>query len=189
MISRLRTLAIFAPRFSSRTQLLSLAGVVWTHFGPDILLRMACTGPASAVLRFKKLTDKAHAPSKGSPLAAGHDLRSAYSYEIPPHDKCVVQTDIQVAVPEGTYGRVAPRSGLAAKNFIDVGAGVIDADYRGNVGIVLFNFGKDVFIVNPGDRVAQLICEKIVMPDLQESKENLDETQRGEGGFGSTGIN
>jgi len=99
----------------------------------------------------------------------------------------LVKTDIQVKVPEGTYGRVAPRSGLALKNKIDVGAGVIDRDYRGNVGVILFNLSDEDFQVSPGDRVAQLICEKIEYPEVEEL-ENLDDTDRGEGGFGSTGV-
>ncbi|OQV14955.1 Deoxyuridine 5'-triphosphate nucleotidohydrolase, mitochondrial [Hypsibius exemplaris] len=148
---------------------------------------MASNGTGKVLLRFKKLSDKAFSPSKGSQLAAGFDLRSAYEYEIAPQDKCVVLTDLQIAVPEGCYGRVAPRSGLAVKHFIDVGAGVVDADYRGNVGVVLFNFGKEPFKVSPGDRIAQLICEKVAMAELEEAKENLDETTRGAGGFGSTG--
>lgn len=105
-----------------------------------------------------------------------------------PAGKVLALTDIQIAVPSGCYGRVAPRSGLAHKNFIDVGAGVIDRDYRGNVGVILFNFGKDVFRVKKGDRIAQLICEKISYPRLEECT-TLTETVRGEGGFGSTGIN
>uniref|UniRef100_A0A8B9GDD9 Deoxyuridine 5'-triphosphate nucleotidohydrolase n=1 Tax=Amazona collaria TaxID=241587 RepID=A0A8B9GDD9_9PSIT len=84
----------------------------------------------------------------GSARAAGYDLYSAYDCDIPPMGKAVVKTDIQVALPSGCYGRVAPRSGLAAKHFIDVGAGVIDEDYRGNVGVVLFNFGKETFEEN-----------------------------------------
>lgn len=91
-------------------------------------------------------------------------------------------------VPEGTYGRVAPRSGLAVKNFIDVGAGVIDQDYRGNVGVVLFNHADVPFEVKKGDRIAQLICEQILYPELIEL-DTLSETARGEGGFGSTGAN
>lgn len=89
-------------------------------------------------------------------------------------------------VPSGTYGRVAPRSGLAAKHMIDVGAGVVDEDYTGNVGVVLFNLGGEDFAVKAGDRVAQLVCEKIEHPELEEV-ERLEETERGEGGFGSTG--
>jgi len=82
---------------------------------------------------------------------------------------------------------LAPRSGLAWKNFIDVGAGVVDADYRGNVGVILFNFSDEDFTVKPGDRVAQLILEKIDMSDVQLVDE-LPETARGAGGFGSTGV-
>ncbi|XP_034535845.1 deoxyuridine 5'-triphosphate nucleotidohydrolase, mitochondrial isoform X2 [Notolabrus celidotus] len=140
------------------------------------------------VLRFAKLTEHATKPTRGSTKAAGYDLYSAYDYSIGPLDKAIVKTDIQIAVPHGCYGRVAPRSGLAAKNFIDVGAGVVDEDYRGNVGVVLFNFSKETFEVKKGDRVAQLVCERICYPDLEEL-ETLDETERGAGGFGSTGRN
>ena len=79
---------------------------------------------------------------------------------VPVHGKCLVKTGLAMALPPGCYGRRAPRSGLALKKFIDVGAGVIDADYRGEVGAVLFNFGNKDFVVNMGDRIAQLIFEK-----------------------------
>nr|XP_021486967.1 deoxyuridine 5'-triphosphate nucleotidohydrolase, mitochondrial [Meriones unguiculatus] len=141
-----------------------------------------------ARLRFVRLSEHATAPTRGSARAAGYDLYSAYDYTIPPMEKAIVKTDIQIAVPSGCYGRVAPRSGLAVKHFIDVGAGVIDEDYRGNVGVVLFNFGKEKFEVKKGDRVAQLICERIFYPDLEEVQA-LDDTERGTGGFGSTGRN
>ncbi|XP_029899875.1 deoxyuridine 5'-triphosphate nucleotidohydrolase, mitochondrial [Myripristis murdjan] len=140
------------------------------------------------VLKFAKLSEHATPPTRGSAKAAGYDLYSAYDYSIGPMDKAIVKTDIQIAVPRGCYGRVAPRSGLAAKHFIDVGAGVVDEDYRGNVGVVLFNFSKETFEVKKGDRVAQLVCERICYPDLVEL-ETLDETERGAGGFGSTGRN
>lgn len=97
-------------------------------------------------------------------------------------------TDIQIELPSGCYGRVAPRSGLAAKNFIDVGAGVIDEDYRGNVGVILFNHSTVPFEVKKGDRIAQLICEQIFYPSIEEV-ETLSITERGAGGFGSTGTN
>ncbi|NXQ92071.1 DUT protein, partial [Nyctibius grandis] len=145
-------------------------------------------GEPTARLRFTKLSENASAPSRGSARAAGYDLYSAYDCVIPPMEKAVVKTDIQIALPSGCYGRVAPRSGLAAKHFIDVGAGVIDEDYRGNVGVVLFNFGKETFEVKKGDRIAQLICERIYYPELEEVQA-LDDTERGEGGFGSTGKN
>ena len=138
-------------------------------------------------LKFVKISDKARVPTKGSPLAAGFDLYSASDITVPAHGKAIVPTDLKVAVPRGTYGRVAPRSGLAANNFIDVGAGVVDEDYRGPLGVVLFNHADSPFEVKQGDRVAQLICEKIVCPRLMEV-ESLDDTARGEGGFGSTGL-
>ncbi|XP_008558083.1 deoxyuridine 5'-triphosphate nucleotidohydrolase [Microplitis demolitor] len=141
----------------------------------------------NCTLKFAKLTDKAFAPIKGSALAAGYDLRSAYDYVIPARGKELVKTDIQIEVPKGTYGRVAPRSGLAWKHHLDVGAGVIDADYRGNVGVVLFNHSDENFKIAAGDRVAQLICEKIEYSELEELS-SLNSTKRGEGGFGSTGL-
>jgi len=141
----------------------------------------------SAVLRFAKLTENALPPSKGSKLAAGYDLHSAYDYEIPAHGKVIAKTDLQIRVPDGTYGRVAPRSGLAAKHFIDIGAGVVDQDYTGNVGVVMFNHNDVPFVIKKGDRIAQLVCEKISYPELEEV-ESLMETERGEGGFGSTGV-
>ncbi|XP_068380419.1 deoxyuridine 5'-triphosphate nucleotidohydrolase, mitochondrial-like [Eschrichtius robustus] len=135
-------------------------------------------------LRFAWLSEHATTPTKGSERATGYDLYSAYDYTVPPMEKAPVKTDI----PSGCYGRVAPRSGLAAKHFIDVGAGVVDEDYRGNVGVVLFNFGKEKFEVKKGDRIAQLICERIFYPEIEEVQV-LDDTERGSGGFGSTGNN
>ena len=76
------------------------------------------------------------------------------------HGKCLVKTGLAMALPPGCYGRVAPRSGLALKKFIDVGAGVIDSDYRGKLGVILFNFSNEDFVINMGDRIAQLIFEK-----------------------------
>ncbi|KAI9220485.1 dUTPase-like protein, partial [Blastocladiella britannica] len=137
-------------------------------------------------LRVKKLSPKARMPTRGSPLAAGYDLCSATTLTIPAHARALVPTDLSVAIPEGTYGRVAPRSGLAVKHFIDVGAGVVDADYRGHLQVVLFNFGDAEFVINEGDRIAQLVLEKIAMVDVVEV-EDLDATERGQGGFGSTG--
>lgn len=118
---------------------------------------------------------------------------SAYDCEVPARGKALVKTDIQIELPTGCYGRIAPRSGLAWKNFIDVGgkfrctggdiqmpyfgvplilylfsAGVIDEDYRGNVGVVLFNHSDSVFQIKRGDRIAQLICERIFYPVLKE---------------------
>lgn len=134
------------------------------------LQNLFCSKPKMKIsaLKFVKLTENAYAPTKGSKQAAGYDLYSAYEYVIPSKGKTLCLTDLKIAVPEGSYGRIAPRSGLAHKNFIDVGAGVIDHDYRGNVGVILFNFGDVEFRVRKGDRIAQLICEKIYYPEIEE---------------------
>eukprot|EP00897_Mesotaenium_endlicherianum_P006112 jgi/Mesen1/5529/ME000279S04736 len=114
-------------------------------------------------------------------------LFNAYDSVVPARGKALVKTDLSIAIPEGTYARIAPRSGLAWKHSIDVGAGVVDADYRGNVGVILFNFSDQDYAVKEGDRVAQLILERIVTPEVEEVS-SLEDTARGEGGFGSTGI-
>jgi len=139
------------------------------------------------LLMVKKLSENAILPHRGSAHAAGYDLASAVEATVPARGKALVGTDLSIAIPEGTYARVAPRSGLALKHSIDVGAGVIDADYRGPVGVVLFNHSEVDFAVKPGDRIAQLIIEVIMTPEVAEV-EDLDATVRGEGGFGSTGV-
>ncbi|KDP38491.1 hypothetical protein JCGZ_04416 [Jatropha curcas] len=140
-----------------------------------------------SLFKVKKLSEKAILPSRGSALAAGYDLSSATETKVPARGKALIPTDLSIAVPEGTYARIAPRSGLAWKHSIDVGAGVIDADYRGPVGVILLNHSDVDFEVKVGDRIAQLIIEKIITPEVVEV-ENLDATVRGEGGFGSTGV-
>jgi len=142
---------------------------------------------STSLLRVKKLSPTASLPVRGSPLSAGLDLASAENKVVPSKGKAVVKTDLSIACPPGTYARIAPRSGLAVKKFIDTGAGVVDADYRGNVGVVLFNFGEDDFEVKVGDRIAQLILESVCMANAVEV-DDLEETERGEGGFGSTGV-
>ncbi len=143
--------------------------------------------PDNLVLQVKRLSEDATLPVRGSEWAAGYDLSASRPVTVPPGGRAVVATDLSIACPAGTYGRVAPRSGLTVKNGIHVGAGVVDADYRGPVGVVLFNLGTDPFVVAKGDRIAQLILERIVLAPVQEVKD-LDETVRGSGGFGSTGV-
>ena len=118
--------------------------------------RARATEAGDMRLRFARLSEHTTAPTKGSARAAGYDLYSAYDYPVPPMETVLVKTDIQIALPSGCYGRVAPRSGLAAEPFIDVGAGVIDEYYRGNVGVVLFNFGKEKFEVKSLNCTAHL---------------------------------
>lgn len=134
---------------------------------------ISTTDYSNVVLKIKTLSENGRAPERCSALAAGYDLFSAVDVVIAAKGKAMVPTDIAVAIPEGHYGRVAPRSGLAHKHFIDVGAGVIDADYRGPVGVIMFNFGEKDFEVKKGDRIAQLILERISTP-LVEVVEVLD---------------
>merc|ERR1719253_2092384 len=135
----------------------------------------------------KKLRPEASLPVRGSALAAGFDISSAEDVTVPKGGKAIAKTGLSVAVPKGTYARLAPRSGLAAKHMIDVAAGVVDSDYRGEVGVVLFNHGAEDFTVEAGDRIAQLIVEKVNICRCEEA-ETLEDTARGTGGFGSTGI-
>mmetsp|Transcript_9555 Transcript_9555/g.18392 ORF Transcript_9555/g.18392 Transcript_9555/m.18392 type:complete len:187 (-) Transcript_9555:17-577(-) len=146
-----------------------------------------CSGFRRATLSIKRLSDKATIPQRGSEFSAGLDLSSAEDKVIPAGERALVKTDLSIACPAGTYARIAPRSGLALKKGIDTGAGVVDADYRGPVGVILFNWGKEDFEIKVGDRIAQLILEQIVLPDVVETDE-LPETVRGDGGFGSTGV-
>lgn len=138
-------------------------------------------------LQVKRLTEKAVVPARASPGAAGYDLFADVDMPINPGERLLTGTGVAVAVPEGHYGRVAPRSGLSTKG-IDVGAGVVDSDYRGEVHVLLINNGREVFWVRRGDRVAQLILEKCTTCPISVV-DKLDETDRGDRGFGSSGTN
>ena len=135
----------------------------------------------------KLLSNNARMPERANPTDAGADVFSAKTLVVDPRGKAVVPLDISLAVPAGYYMRVAPRSGLAAKKFIDVGAGVIDTDYRGPVGVVIFNHSDLPFEIERGAKIAQLILEKIDCPEFT-SVDTLPDTDRGSGGFGSTGY-
>jgi dUTP pyrophosphatase len=141
----------------------------------------------SIKLFVKRLSEKATLPVRGSAFAAGYDLFAAHAGIVPARGKALIKTNIAIQLPSGTYGRVAPRSGLAWKHSIDVGAGVIDEDYRGDVGVILFNFSDTDFAIAEGDRIAQLILEKYAVADVVEAEE-LEDSVRGAGGFGSTGV-
>ncbi len=139
-------------------------------------------------LRVARLTPDSKIPVRSSALAAGMDLFSATSGVVSKRSRALFPLDIAIQLPPGTYGRIAGRSGLALKWGIDVAAGVIDADYRGPVGVVLVNNSDEDFAVQPGDRIAQLILERIAMPKIVEvDADGLSDTRRGAGGFGSTG--
>src|SRR5918911_4760758 len=136
-------------------------------------------------LQFMKLDAAARLPTRGSRFAAGLDLYAIERLVIRARGRAAVRTGLAVAIPHGFYGRVAPRSGLAGRHGLDVLAGVIDADYRGEILCALVNLGAEPFEVEPGARVAQLVVEAIASPDPAWAEE-LEETDRGAGGFGST---
>ena len=131
-------------------------------------------------------------PKYESSQAAGLDIRADIDHPIiiSPMKRCLIPTNLYTAIPSGYEVQIRPRSGLALKKGITVlnTPGTIDADYRGNWGIILMNLGDEDFIVNPGDRIAQAILNKVEQIEWEEV-ESLDETERGQGGFNSTGIN
>lgn len=137
------------------------------------------------VLRIKLLSAAATCPRRQSDGAAGYDLHSAVAIVIGSGSCSMVPIGISLALPENTYGRIACRSSLAAKG-LSVEGGVIDRDYRGELKVLLRNHERIDFEINVGDRIAQLIIEKIATPDVIVVDE-LEESERGSGGFGSTG--
>jgi len=130
-------------------------------------------------------------PAYQSPGAAGLDLAARVDEPvvIAPGDRRFIATGIRVAIPHGYEGQVRPRSGLALKHGIGIvnSPGTIDADYRGEIGIVLVNHGNEPFTVTRGSRIAQLVIAPVARVDV-EVVEALDETERGTGGYGSTGV-
>lgn len=140
-----------------------------------------------SILKVTSLGPNFKAPVRKHPTDAGADIHAAEEVVIESGKRHAVSTQMAIAVPEGYYGRIAPRSGLAYKNGIDVLAGVADSSFRGEIKVILINLGESPFKVEVGDRVAQLVIEKIATPKI-EVVPSLDETERGEGGFGSTGV-
>ena len=139
-----------------------------------------------------RLQPTAILPSRGSAYAAGFDLYSVDHYVVFPGQRVVVSTGIGLQkLPDGTYGRIAPRSGLAVKHGLDTLAGVIDPDYTGEVKVVLQNLDvNQPFVIRPGYRIAQLILEQCITPEVVEVPGECTGlvTERGAAGFGSTGI-
>lgn len=129
----------------------------------------------------------AKSPTRGSEQAAGLDLYSVESTLIAPGQHTTIDTGVSFQLPSGTVGLIWPRSGLAVKHGIDVLAGVIDSDYRGSVKVCLVNHGETLFRVEPGDRIAQLVIQEYVRAEVAPA-DFLNETNRGEQGFGSTGT-
>jgi len=125
-------------------------------------------------------------PAYAHPGDAGADIRSAIDATVPARGRALIPTGIRLALPQGHVGLVWPRSGLAVKHGIDCGAGVIDSEYRGEVKILLFNHTDTDFSVRPGDKIAQLLIQKVETARF-EPVDTLPDSKRGESGFGSTG--
>ena len=138
----------------------------------------------------KKLNSKVQLPKYKTDGSSGMDLMAFTEspINIRPQESALIPTGITIAIPENTEIQIRPRSGLAAKSNISVlnTPGTIDSDYRGEIKIILFNHGKEEFIINNNDRVAQMILMPIIKAEFEEV-EDLPKTLRGSGGFGSTG--
>lgn len=138
-------------------------------------------------MKIKLLNEFAQVPQRGSPHAAGYDLFANETIFIPPNTRRIVSTGICLDIPEGFYGQIAPRSGLAVKHGIMTMAGIIDSDYRGEIKVVLHNADNNAtFYIMTGDRIAQLIFKQFQTCEFETVPE-LSNTVRADGGFGSTG--
>lgn len=130
-------------------------------------------------------------PEYATPMSAGLDLRANLDapLRLQPMQRCLVPTGLRIALPQGYEAQVRPRSGLALKRGITVlnAPGTIDADYRGEIGVILINLSQDSFVINDGERIAQLVIAAYEQADF-EAVDVLDETERGEGGFGHSGM-
>jgi len=130
--------------------------------------------------------DAARTPTRATDGSAGYDLYSCERVVLRPRERGVVHTGVRLAIPKGWCGQIWPRSGMAVRSGIDVLAGLVDSDFRGDVGVVLVNHGSDNWECRAGDRIAQIV----LVPHLEDSMvrvESLDSTGRS-GGYGSTGI-
>ena len=130
-------------------------------------------------------------PAYATPQSAGMDLRANITepVELKPFSRALIPTGLHIALPEGYEAQIRPRSGLAIKKGITClnTPGTIDADYRGDVGVILINLSAETFVVEPGERIAQMVINKFEQAEF-ELVEALDETERGEGGYGHTGT-
>ena len=140
-------------------------------------------------LRFRKLRPDAVLPSYAHPSDAGMDVRSVEDLTIAPGQRALVHTGLVMLLPPMYEAQVRPRSGLALKSGVTVlnTPGTIDSGYRGEVGVILVNFGDEYFQVRKGDKIAQIVIAPVTQPEIVETTE-VDETDRGAGGFGSTGV-
>jgi dUTP pyrophosphatase len=141
------------------------------------------------LVKIKKLRENAKLPEYAHPGDAGMDLFSAQELLINPGESALVATGIAIELPRGTEAQVRPRSGLALKHQITVlnTPGTIDEGYRGEIGVILINHGRQVFKVEEGMKIAQMVINEVIKPRLVECSD-LSASERGQGGFGSTGV-
>lgn len=134
------------------------------------------------------LDEGTECPAYATPGSAGVDLRSRIALELKPMERALVPTGVRVEIPEGFEAQIRPRSGLAIRHGISMvnTPGTIDSDYRGEVHLILINFGQESLMIHPGDRVGQMVFTPVVQAQF-EVVASLEATERGEGGFGSTG--
>lgn len=140
-----------------------------------------------STLKVTRNNHRAYLPTRSTPGSAGYDLYAVEACSLDPGERCLIDTGISIQVPPNTYGRIAARSGMSVQYGIQIGAGVIDEDYRGNVKILMFNHGNETVHIKYGDRIAQLILEQIKCLPIEET-DILDDTERGRSGFGSSGT-
>ena len=150
----------------------------------------------SSYIKVFLLNENAKLPVRSTNESIGYDLFSSESTIVKAQSKNLINTGISIEMAcedlgnyETIYGRIAPRSSVAYKNHTDIGAGVIDKDYRGEIKVLIFNHSEEEFKINVGDKIAQLIIERALIPPIIQinSYDDLEKTERGESGFGSTG--
>jgi len=144
---------------------------------------------ASNYFQFVKTTEHALTPTRESAGSARLTQRIPYYTTVPAEGKEVIPTDLHIKLPDVYYGRIAPIINLASSHHLSKGAGVIDADFRGNLSVLRFNHSKYPYNISRGDTIAAQICEKIYYPELDLVERLDDTTWRGARGFGSTGLN
>lgn len=150
---------------------------------------MNCCSKKATIIKFKKLNPNAQIPVKAFASDAGADLKSVANLTIAPGKHTIVPTGLAIEMPEGWEAQIRSRSGLAAKKqiFVINSPGTIDANYRNEIGVILQNLGTEPFVINIGDRIAQIVLKQVPSVEFIEV-DTLSETDRNMDGFGSTGV-
>jgi len=138
------------------------------------------------MIQVKLLTKNSKSPTRNTPTDAGLDLYSSEASLVRARGWKAISAGISISIPDGYYARIAPRSGLAYKHGLDVFAGVVDSGYRGEIKVIIYNAGEKDYLINQGDKIAQLIIEKCYLWEVKVVDE-LNDSDRGERGFGSSG--